>query len=120
MNHHDSIRSRAASGKSFTAAATMRKAIAKSGGTLDDSLLGDIHDAIADQPPPNQLLQFIIIIKRTFVKRFREFYPTVVIDVCLLLATACVVGGGALSSSVCLKLLLHSSTSETSGCIETA
>ena len=92
-------------GKSFTAA-TMRKAMAKSGGTLDDSLLGDIHDAIADKVPPSQLLQFFIIVKRTFVKRFREFYPTVVIDVCLLLATACVVGGGALPSAVCFKLLL--------------
>lgn len=48
----------------------MRKAMAKSGGTLDDSLLGDIHEAISDKVPPNQLLQFLIIIKRTFVKRY--------------------------------------------------
>lgn len=80
----------ASSGKSVTAA-TMRKALAQSG-NLDDSLFGDIHEAISDKAPPSQLLQFLIIVQRTCIKRFREFYPTIVIDICLLLATACVVG----------------------------
>lgn len=73
------------------AAGTMRKML-MSVGESESELLGSVPDALANKVPPNQLLQLLLIMKRTMIKRFREFFPTTVIDLSLLLVAACVVG----------------------------
>jgi hypothetical protein len=84
----------ARSGKSISTAA-MRKAFQSlgSGPTSDELQLEDVVVALKNKTPPNQLLQLIIIIKRTAKKQFRGFYPTTVVDIALLMAAACIVGG---------------------------
>eukprot|EP00892_Ulva_mutabilis_P003872 jgi/Ulvmu1/1857/UM012_0013.1 len=72
-------------------AGTMRRMMA-SVGDAESGMLGSVRDSLAQQVPPNQLLQLLLIIKRTALKRFRDFFPTTVIDISLLLAAACVVG----------------------------
>lgn len=73
------------------AAGTMRRML-QSVGDSESELLGSVRDSIAAKAAPNQLLQLLLIVKRTAIKRFRDFFPTTVIDICLLLAAACVVG----------------------------
>lgn len=73
------------------AAGTMRKMLL-SVGDAESELLGSVRDVLAHKDPPNQLLQLLLIIKRTAIKRLREFFPTTVIDISLLLVAACIVG----------------------------
>jgi hypothetical protein len=81
------------SGKSISAA-TMRKAFQSLGSdsTGDTIELENVVQAMEHKVPPNQLLQLLVVIKRAAVKRFRDFYPTTVIDTALLLSAACIVG----------------------------
>ena len=72
-------------------AGTMRKML-QSVGDAESEMLGSVRDSLALQVPPNQLLQLLLIIKRTFIKRFRDFFPTTVIDISLLLGASCIVG----------------------------
>jgi hypothetical protein len=83
----------ARSGKSVSVA-TMRKAFQTLGSSPDSEglELENVMEAIKHKVPPNQFLQLLVIIRRAALKQFRDFYPTAVIDACLLMSTACVVG----------------------------
>ena len=81
------------SGKSVSAA-TMRKAfqsLGKDEGTGGIEL-EDVIVAMNHKKPPSPPHQLWIVTKRAAMKRFRDFYPTTVIDIALLLAAACIVG----------------------------
>lgn len=84
----------ARSGKSVSAQ-TMRHMFQQMGqGSKQGEIeLPDIAEALAEKRPPSQLLQLWVVTKRAAMKQFRGFYPTLVVDITLLLAAACVVGG---------------------------
>lgn len=60
------------------------------GGQLD---LPNVEAALQGKRPPSQALQLWVVTQRAAVKQFRGFYPTFVVDITLLLAASCVVGG---------------------------